>query len=59
MMIMKKKTDLIVVLIIIATILVLGYLIFFNIKKNTKVEITASVKKTGTDYIIVVDEDDN
>jgi len=56
---MKKKNDLVVILIIIATILVIGYLIFFNIKKNTKVEITASVKQTGNNYIIVVDEDDN
>ena len=56
---MKKKNDLIIILIVIATILVLGYLIFFNIKKNTKVEITASVKQTGNNYIIVVDEDDN
>ena len=56
---MKKKNDLVVILIIIATILVIGYLIFFNIKKNTKVEITALVTHTGNNYIIVVDEEDN
>lgn len=59
MMTMKKKNDLVIILIIITTFLVLGYLIFFNIKKNTKVEITASVKQTGNNYIIVVDEDNN
>lgn len=55
---MKNKNDKIVLIIIISTIIVLGWLIFFNIKKNTKVEVNATVKETGNNYIIVVDEND-
>lgn len=56
---MKKKTDRAVVIIVIATILVLGYLIFFNIRKNNKVEINATIKETGSNYVIAVDDKNN
>lgn len=56
---MKKKNERVVIIIVIATILVLGYLVYFNIKKNAKVEINASVKETGNGYIIVVDDTDD
>ena len=53
----KKKNDKLVIIIIIATILVFGYLLFFNVKKNTKVEISALVKERGNNYIIVADDE--
>lgn len=52
----KKKIDYRVILIIIATILVLGYLIFFNVKKNKSIEIEAVVKTLGNDYVIIMDD---
>ena len=55
---MEKKLDLKIILIIIATVIMLGILIFFNVKKNTKVEIEATIKETANDYIVVVDEND-
>ena len=56
---MKKKFNLKVFIIVVFTILVFVYLIIFNMKKNTKVEIHAEVSKIGTNYVIVVDEDKN
>lgn len=56
---MKKKNDYIVIVIVLATILVLGYLLYFNVKKNTEVEVEATIKETGLNYVIAVDEDDN
>jgi len=56
---MKKKIDRVVIIIVIATIIVLGYLIFFNIKKNNQIEINATIKKTGSNYVIAVDDDNN
>lgn len=54
---MEKKYDKIVISIIITTILVLGYLIFFNIKKNKEEEIIATIKETGSNYVIAISED--
>lgn len=56
---MRKKNERVVIIIVIATILVLGYLVYFNIKKNALVEIDASVKEIGNGYIIVVDNENN
>lgn len=56
---MKRKNDRIVIIIVIVTILVLGYLIYFNIKKNTKVEINASIKETGNNYVVIIDDNSN
>ena len=52
---MRKKFNLKIFIIIMFTILVFLYLIIFNMKKNTKVEIQAEVSKVGTNYVIVVD----
>ena len=54
---MEKKYDKIVISIIITTILVLGYLIFSNIRKNKEEEIIATIKETGTNYVIAISED--
>ena len=56
---MKKKFNYKVLIIILLTILVFMYLIIFNIKKNTKVEIKADIVRIGTNYVIVADSDDN
>ena len=56
---MRKKFNLKIFIIIMFTILVFLYLIIFNMKKNTKVEIQAEVSKVGTNYVIVVDGDKN
>ena len=54
---MEKKYDKIVISIIITTILVLGYLIFSNIRKNKEEEIIATIKETGSNYVIAISED--
>lgn len=54
---MEKKYDKIVISIIITTILVLGYLIFSNIRKNKEDEIIATIKETGNNYVIAISED--
>ena len=54
---MEKKYDKIVISIIITTILVLGYLIFSNIRKNKEEEIIATIKETGNNYVIAISED--
>ena len=50
---MKKKFNFKIFIIIFFTILVFIYLVVFNIKKNTKVEIQADVTSIGTNYVIV------
>ena len=54
---MKKKFNFKIFMIVALTLLVFLYLILFNIKKNTKVEISAEVAKVGTNYVIVTDGD--
>lgn len=56
---MKKKFGFKIFIIVVLTIFVFLYLIIFNVKKNTKVEVQAEVSKIGTNYVIVVDKDDN
>lgn len=56
---MKKKFNFKIFMIVALTLLVFLYLIIFNIKKNTKVEISAEVAKVGTNYVIVTDGDNN
>lgn len=53
---MKKKFNLKIFIIIFLAILVLAYLIFFNIKKNTKVEFEGYIKEVGVYYVIVNDD---
>lgn len=56
---MNKKFNFKIIAIIALTILVFIYLIFFNIKKNTKVEIEADIVRIGTNYVIAADHNDN
>ena len=56
---MKKKFNFKIFIIIFFTILVFIYLVVFNIKKNTKVEIQADVTSIGTNYVIATDSEDN
>lgn len=56
---MNKKFNFKIIAIIVLTILVFIYLIFFNIKKNTKVEIEADIVRIGTNYVIAADHNDN
>lgn len=56
---MKKKFNVKIFLIIFFTILVFLYLIFFTVKKNTKVEFVGHVKETGVYYIVVTDDKNN
>ena len=56
---MKKKFNFKIFIIIFFTILVFIYLVVFNMKKNTKVEIQADVTSIGTNYVIATDSEDN
>jgi uncharacterized protein YpmB len=56
---MNKKNFIIIILIFIVVIGFLSSIFYFNLKDSNQLEVEATVKLVGNNYIIVYDDDGN